>query len=124
MSNFALQDSQKVSYAISEADAKGNVVPPGAGDTVAVTSDSPSSLTVVADAAVDPAKLPTGAVAKNYLGTGFLVGGTAPKVGVQVTATISHTDGSPAPAPVVDLIDIIVGAAVTGAISLGTPVNQ
>lgn len=129
MANFQLQDSQKVSYAVAEFDKDGNIEAPGAGDSVAVASDSPSSLTVAADAAVDPAKVPNNPDGSagdptKYLQTGFLIGGATLKTGVQVTATFAHTDGSAAPPPVVDLIDIVVGPIATGAISLGTPVNQ
>lgn len=124
MPNFQLQDSQNVPYAIAEYDAKGNIEAPGSGDSVSVTSDSTGSLTVQPDDSVDPAKLPAGADPADYLQTGLLIGGSTPKNGVQVTATFAHSDGSPAPDPVTDLIDVIVGAIKTGAIILGTPVNQ
>ena len=129
MSNFALQDSQKVPYSVAEFDAKGVLDAPGAGDTVVVTTDSPNSLSISPDAAVDPAKNPLNADGTpgnpaNYLQTGFIVGGSTPKVGCQVVATFAHSDGTTPPAPAVDLIDLIAGPIVTGGLSLGTAVNQ
>lgn len=124
MPNFALQDTQKVPYAVFESDADGNVGTPGAGDSVVVSSDSPNSITVVPDPAVDPAKVQAPATAAQALQTGFIVGGKVNKVGCQVTATFTHSDGTPVPAPVVDLIDNVVGPLSTGAISLGAPVSQ
>lgn len=127
--NFQLQDSFKVTYAAQEADADQNVVAPGSGDTVLVSSSDTASLTVVPDTAVDPAKVPNNADGTpgdptKVLQTGFLVGGTKAQVGVKVTATFSHADGSAAAPPVEDLIDVIVGPATTGSLSLGTPVSQ
>jgi hypothetical protein len=122
--NFQLQDNFQVPYAIFEADADQNVEAPGAGDSVVVTSSDVASLTVVPDTTVDPAKVPTGANPAFALQTGLLVGGAKIQAGVQVTATFAHADGSQAPPPVVDLIDIVGGAVTTGSISLGTPVVQ
>ena len=124
MANFQLQDTQKVSYAIFESDSDGNVGTPGAGDSVVVTTSDAASLTVAPDAVVDPAKVQAPAVASQCLQTGFLVGGKKPQAGVGATVTFAHTDGTSAPPPVTDLIDIIVGPLTTGAISLGTPVSQ
>jgi hypothetical protein len=129
MSNFQLRDSQKVPYAVAEFDAKGVLDAPGAGDSVALTTDSSSSLSIVPDATVDPAKVPNNADGTpgnpaNYLQTGFIVGGSSPKSGCQVVATFAHADGTPAPPPVVDLIDVVAGPIVSGGISLGTPVDQ
>ena len=124
MANFQLQDTQKVPYAVFESDADGNIGTPGTGDSVSVTTDSPTSLSISSDATVDPAKVPAGANASQCLQTGFIVGGSVNKVGCQVTATFSHADGTPAPAAVVDLIDNIVGPLTTGALSLGAPVSQ
>jgi hypothetical protein len=129
LANFQLQDSQKVPYAIAEFDADGNIVAPGVGDSVAVTTSDPASLTAAPDATVDPAKVPANADGTpgnpaNYLQTGFLVGGKKAQLGVGATATFTHTDGTKAPPAVTDLLDIVVGPAVTGAISLGAPVSQ
>lgn len=124
MANFQLQDSQKVPYAIFESDAKGNIDPPDTGDSVVVTTSDSASLTVVPDAAVDPAKVPGGNAPANCLQTGFIVGGAKAQLAVQVTATFTHTDGTPAPPAAVDLVDVIVGPITTGTISLGTPVSQ
>jgi hypothetical protein len=129
MGNFQLQDSQKVPYAVFESDADGTIGKPGAGDSVVIASSDAASMIVAPDAAVDPAKVPNNADGTpgdptKCLQTGFLVGGKKAQVGVQATATFAHSDGTPAPAPVVDLIDIIVGPLTTGAISLGTPVAQ
>lgn len=129
MANFQLQDSFKVPYAISETDADQNVAVPGAGDSVVVSSSDTASITVAPDAAVDPAKVPNNADGTagdptKCLQTGFLVGGKKAQVGVQVTATFSHADGTTAPPAVVDLIDVVVGPGTTGVISLGTPVTQ
>jgi hypothetical protein len=124
MANFQLQDTFKVPYAIFEADADSNVTAPGTGDTVAVTSSDTASLTVLPDAAVDPAKVPAGTDPAKCMQTGFLVGGSKAQVGVGATATFSHADGSAAPPPVTDLIDVVAGPGTTGSISLGTPVAQ
>jgi hypothetical protein len=124
MPNFQLQDSFEVPYAAFEADADSNSVAPGSGDTVSVISSDTASLTVVPDATVDATKVPTGTDPTTCLQTGLLVGGKKAQVGVSVTATFSHSDGTPAAKPVVDLIDVIVGPATTGSISLGTPVSQ
>lgn len=124
MANPQLADNQKVPYAVFELDSDGSIAVPGSGDSVAVVSSAPASLTVNPDANVDPTKVPTGVDATRCLQTGFLFGGTTAAVGVQVTATFTHTDGSAAPPPVVDLIDVVTGAPVTGSIALGVPVAQ
>jgi len=128
MGNFQLQDSQKVPYAVFESDAAG-VPGKDAGDSVAVSSSDAASMTVAPDAAVDPTKVPNNADGtpgdpSKCLQTGFLIGGKKAQVGVTATATFTHTDGTPAPPPVIDLIDIVVGPLSTGALSLGTPVAQ
>lgn len=129
MANNQLQDTFKVSYAASEADADQNPGVPGAGDSVVFSSDSPNSITVVPDAVVDPLKVPnnpdgTKGDPTKVLQTGFIVGGKVNKVGCQVTATYAHTDGTSAPPPVVLLFDNVVGPLSTGAVALGTPVSQ
>lgn len=127
--NTQLQDQQKIPYAIAEFDADGNIVPPGSGDTAAVSSSDTASLTVSPDAAIDPAKVPnnpdgTPGDPTKYLQTGFLVGGAKVQTGVGATSTITHSDGTPGPAPVTDLLDIIVGPAATQVMSLGQAVSQ
>jgi hypothetical protein len=124
MANFQLQDTQKVPYCIFESDSDGNVGTPGAGDSAVVTTSDPASLTVAADAVVDPAKVPAGATAAQALQTGFLVGNKKAQAGVGATVTITHTDGTAAPPPFTDLLDIIVGPLTTTAMALGTPVSQ
>jgi hypothetical protein len=124
MANFQLQDSFEVSYAAFEADADSNSVAPGSGDTVVVASSAVSSLTVVPDAAVDPTKVPAGVSPSTCLQTGLLVGGRTAATGVSVTATFSHADGTSAAPVVTTLVDVVVGPATTGSLSLGTPVTQ
>lgn len=127
--NTPIQDSQKIPFAIAEFDKDGNIDAPGAGDTAVVTTSDSASLTVAPDAAVDPAKVPNNADGTpgnpaNYLLTGFLVGGSKLQTGVGATSTITHSDGTPGPAPVTDLLDIIVGPAATQVMSLGQAVSQ
>jgi hypothetical protein len=129
MANTQLQDSFKIPYAIFETDADSNVAVPGAGDSVGLSSSDIASLTVLPDAAVDPAKVPNNADGTpgdptKCLQTGFLVGGSKAQAGVKITAVFAHADGTQAPANVVDLFDIVVGPATTGVIALGTPVAQ
>lgn len=121
--DIQLQDSQKIPYAISEVDADGNIVPPGTGDSVALVSSDNASIQVVADSTIDTAKLPSGAVASNYLQTGFIEGRSKLQNGVTVTATITKGTGT-APAPAVDTFDVIAGPATTTSIAVGTPVSQ
>jgi hypothetical protein len=129
MPNFQLQDSFKVPYAAQEADADQAPVAPGSGDTVVVTSSDTASMTVVPDATVDPAKVPNNADGTPgnpsfVLQTGYLVGGKKAQTGVKAIATFAHADGTPSAPQVQDLIDIVVGPATTGTLSLGTPVAQ
>lgn len=113
MANFQLQDNFKVPFSVIELDSDNNPTG-GQGDTATVVSSDTASLTVV----LDPTPAPGSIV------SGFLVGGTKLQVGVAVTVTTSHADGSPVGQPVVDMIDIVAGAGVSAGISLGTPIPQ
>jgi hypothetical protein len=117
-----LQDVFRVSYAATELDADGNqAVDPG--DTAALTVDDSSKATIVADAAVDPEKVPAGADPAKVLQTGFIVGGKTLGV-VNITTTFAHADGSQAPPPVVTALEIVSGPPATGGLSLGVPIPQ
>jgi hypothetical protein len=112
MSNFQLQDVQKVPYQIVALDADLNPTSLAAGDTVAVSSSDTTEATVVEDAT--PV---AGSVA-----SGFIVGQS--KLGtVQINVAVTHGDGSAGPTGSVS-IDIVAGAAATIAVNLGTPVSQ
>lgn len=113
MANTQLTDNFKVPYTLVETDADGNPATPAPGDTATVTSADTDSITVVPDETpVD------GTVA-----SGFLLGGKKLQVGVSVTALVTHTDGTTL-GPVVDLIDVVGGAASTLAFGLGAPIPQ
>jgi len=110
--NFQLGDSQKVQFSLTELDAAGNPAVPSPGDTVTVVSADVDSLTVV----MDPAPI-AGTVA-----SGFLVAGKKLQVGVAVTATVTHTDGTTITAT--DLLDIVAGAPASLSFGLGAPIPQ
>lgn len=129
MADFQLQDSQKVPYAISEVDAKGNIDTPDAQDSATLTSSDTASITIVPDTTVDPAKVPnnpdgTPGDPTKYLQTGFIVAGSKLQTGVTVTVTVNHGDGQASPPPTVDTFDIVGGTPTTTVITLGTPVSQ
>ncbi len=113
MANFQLGDTEQVTYALTELDADSNPATPAAGDTISVVSSDTASLTVVPDAT--PV---AGSVA-----SGLLVGGKKLGTGIQVTATVSHADGSPS-LSVTDLIDVVGGKASSLSLGLGAPVSQ
>jgi hypothetical protein len=112
MPNFQLGDTEKVAYALTELDADSNPTQGKPTDVISIVSDSPGSATVVPDAT--PA---AGSVA-----SGFIVGGKTLKTGVQITATVTHADGTSL--TVTDLIDIVGGAASSLSLGLGAPVSQ
>lgn len=112
MPNFQLGDTEKVAYALTELDALSNPTQGVATDVISVTSDSPGSATIVPDAT--PA---AGSVA-----SGFVVGGKTLKVGVAVTASVTHLDGTSL--TVTDTIDIVGGTASSLSLGLGAPVSQ
>ena len=111
--NFQLGDTEKVAYALTELDVDSNPATPEAGDVITVTSSDTASITVVPDAT--PA---AGSVA-----SGFLVGGKKIQQGVQITASVTHADGSPF-LTVTDLIDLVGGVASSLSLGLGAPVAQ
>ncbi len=112
MPNFQLGDTEKVPYALTELDADSNPATPQATDTISIVSSDTTSITVVPDAT--PV---AGSVA-----SGFLVGGTKLQTGVNVTATVTHADGTSL--TVSDLIDIVGGTASSISLGLGAPVSQ
>jgi hypothetical protein len=110
--NPQLGDSEKVTYTLTALDAARQPAGLSVGDTVSVTSSDTAMATVVPD--TPPA---VGALA-----SGFIVGGQ--KLGtVTITATASKVDGS-VDLTVVDLIDIVGGAATSLHLGLGSPVPQ
>jgi hypothetical protein len=112
MSNFQLGDTEKVPYALTELDADSNPTSGKPDDVISIVSDSTDSLSVVPDAS--PA---AGSVA-----SGFLVGGKVLKSGVNVTATVTHADGTSL--SVTDVIDVVGGVASSLSLGLGAPVSQ
>ena len=112
VTNPQLGDTQKVSYALTELDGASNPASAQAGDVVSVVSSAPASITVVPDAT--PV---AGSVA-----SGFLVGGKTLAVGVTVTASVTHVDGTSL--SVVDTIDVVGGVASSLSLGLGAPVSQ
>jgi hypothetical protein len=126
--NFPINDDFKVAYAVVEFNPAGKSVPPAVGDTCKSVSSNPSALIVTPDASVDPAKVPTAADGSIQVAveTGFISGVKGQDVvGMTVTSTISHADGS-AIAPALDTFDTIAdpNVASTAAILLGTPQPQ
>lgn len=112
MPNFQLGDTEKVPYALTELDADSNPATPQPGDTITIVSNDTDSITVVPDATPKD-----GSVA-----SGFLLGQRKLQNGVSVTATVTHVDGSTL--TVVDLIDVVAGAATSLSLGLGAPVSQ
>ena len=112
MANFQLQDVQKVSYALSAADADGNPSVLAAGATVAVSSSDVTMATVLPDATP----------AAGSLASGFILG--AAKLGtVQINAAVTNADGSAGLTGAL-AIDIVSGPAATISMAPGTPVAQ
>jgi hypothetical protein len=111
--NFQLQDTQKVPYSLTVADADGNPTTSAPGDTITVVSADTASVSVVPDAT--PA---TGTVA-----SGYLVAGNKLQAGVAVTATLTPAAGG-APIVATDLIDVIAGVESALSFGLGAPVSQ
>ncbi len=111
-----LGDNQKVSYAISAADAKLNPAQLAAGDTVSVTSSDTDSVTVVPD--ITPVA--------GSLASGFLVAGAKLQAGVVITASALLADGTPdaTVSKAVATIDVIGGVATNLSITLGSPIFQ
>jgi hypothetical protein len=112
MAAFQLGDTEKVAYSLIELDADSNPASPQAGDTITIATSDPASLTSVPD--VVPV---AGSVA-----SGFLLGGKKLQVGVTVTATVTHADGTSL--TVTDAIDIVGGQASSLSLGLGAPVAQ
>ncbi len=112
MANYQLGDTEKAPYALTELDADSNPATPQPGDVVSITSSDPASATIVPDAT--PA---TGSVA-----SGFVVGGAKVQVGVVLTATVTHSDGTSL--SVTDTIDVVGGKASSLSLGLGAPVSQ
>lgn len=111
MPNFQLGDTEKVPYALTELDAASQPVAGVATDVIAIVSSVPASVAVVPDAT--PV---AGSVA-----SGFLTGGV-PAVGVVVTATVTHVDGTAL--TVSDTIDCVGGVANSISLGLGAPVSK
>jgi hypothetical protein len=117
MANVQLTVGFKVPYLVQEVDTTKNppvVVPAVATDVTTVVSSAPASVSVVPDATVAP-----GAAA-----SGFLVSGT-PLVGVVVTATTTHADGTALGTPKTQTIDVVAAVEIANDISftLGVPVS-
>ncbi len=112
MPNFQLGDTEKVAYTLTELDADQNPANAQPGDVLTVTSSDTDSITVV----------PDDTPVAGSVASGFLLGGRKLQTGVQVTATVTHTDGTSL--TVTDLIDVVAGAATTLSLGLGAPVSQ
>jgi hypothetical protein len=128
MPNTQLGDTQKVSYKYGLNDADSNFVPLPAGATVSVTSGATASATVVPDATPtihNPGQPNDGQPDPTADASGFILGGATLATGVSITFSCLAADGTTKIVPdVVDLIDIVPGAATTAAVSLGTPIAQ
>jgi hypothetical protein len=111
MSNFQLQDVEKVPYSLTAVDADGNAATLPAGATI-VSSSDPASAEVVPDAVPAAGSVASGViVGKAKLGT------------VQISAAVTNADGSAGVTGAVS-IDIVAGPAATIAFGLGTPAAQ
>ena len=112
MSNFQLQDVQKVPYTLTAVDADGLPASLPSGATVAVSSSDPTVAQVVPDAVP----------ASGSIASGFVV--AQPKIGTaQINAAVTNADGSAGPTGAVS-IDVVSGPAASIAFSLGAPVSQ
>jgi len=109
--NFQLGDTEKAPYSLTELDAASQPATPLPSDVLTIVSDSPGSLSIVPDATPK-----AGTVA-----SGFIVGGT-PKVGVVITATVKHADGTSLTTS--DTVDVVGGAASSLSFGLGSPVPK
>lgn len=115
MANTQLGDSQKIPYSYFLNDKDSNLVPLAAGQTVSVVSSDTASATVVPDATP----------AAGSTASGFILGGAKLQAGVTVTFSALDVDGTTKLVDdVVDTFDVVVGKAVTAAVTLGTPVDQ
>jgi hypothetical protein len=114
---FNLEDVQKVAYSIPGAfDADGNPTSLPAGDSIAVSSDTPTVATVVPDSP------PTG----TNIASGFIVGGTTEGL-ANITFQAVGSDGVTPDATIgafVQPVQVGAGPAATIQVTLGTPVNQ
>jgi hypothetical protein len=113
--NPQIGDTQKAPFAVTELDADGQAVPPLAGDTCPIVSSDTTLATIVIDAT------PT---VPGALTTGFIV--AQPKAGtVNVTfGPIGKADGTTVGKQVVDIFDIVAGAATQLGVSIGAPIPQ
>ena len=113
MPNTQLGDTETMSYSVTELDADSNPATPQAGDVATVTSSDTASATIVPDAT--PV---AGTVA-----SGQVVGGSKVQTGVQITASVTHADGTTL-GPITGLVDVVGGAASSLGLTFGTPVAQ
>ncbi len=120
--NTPLPDNFKISFYVTELDTKQAQVM-DAGDSAVVTCDDPNAGTVVPDAVVDPAKVPAPLDPAKVMLTGFAVAGN-PGLTMNLTATVSHTDGTAPPPPVTSSFDIVAGAPAIGGFGFGAPIPQ
>jgi len=112
MPNPQLGDTEKVPYSLTELDGASNPASPSPGDVISITSSDTASATVVPDATP----------VAGSIASGFIVGGKKLQVGVILTATVTHTDGTKL--SVTDTIDIVGGVASSLSLGLGAPVSQ
>lgn len=112
MPNYQLGDTEKAPFALTELDADSNPTQGKADDVITVTSSDTDSATVVMDATP----------AEGTVASGWVIGGKKVQSGVTINATVTHADGTTL--SVVDVIDIVPGAAVSLSLGLGAPVAQ
>lgn len=110
--NFQLGDTEKVQYALTELDGASNPATAQPGDVVSVVSSDNDSASVVPDAT------PTA----GSVGSGWILGGKKLAVGLTITATVTHADGTSL--SVADTLDIVGGKASSLSLGLGAPVSQ
>ena len=128
MANTQLGDSQKVAYRYALNDKDSNFVALKTGQAISVVSSDAASASIVPDASPTihlPGDPTDGTPDASANATGFILGGAKLQVGVNVTFSALDADGTTKlVADVVDALDIVVGAAVTAAVSLGQPIDQ
>ena len=114
MLNQQLGTDQKIPFTLVDKDSSGVQVPPQSGDVPSVTSSDTQSASIVFDGTPTP---------PGVAASGYVVAGNKLQVGVTITATITHGNGSP---PFVDskLIDIVPGTPASVSLVFGTPVPK
>jgi len=112
MANPQIGDSEKAPFTLVELDAASFPTQGVPTDVISITSSNDASLSIQMD--------PTPAA--GTVASGFVVGGT-PAVGVVITATVTHADGTVL-GPVTDTVDVVGGVANSLSFGLGAPIPK